>query len=88
MSVDVTLERFNKEVPGASNFIKKAKGILVFPSVIKVGVGIGGEYGEGALLIGGKTADYHSSIAASIGFQFGVQVKSIVIAFLSGDTLT
>ena len=88
MSVDVTLERFNEEVPGASNFIKKAKGILVFPSVIKVGIGIGGEYGEGALLIGGKTADYHSSIAASIGFQFGAQAKSIVIAFLSGDTLT
>ena len=40
------------------------------------------------MLIGGKTADYHSSIAASIGFQFGAQAKSIVIAFLSGDTLT
>lgn len=87
VSVDVTLEQFNKEVPGASSFIKKAKGVLVFPSVIKVGIGIGGEYGEGALRIGGKTADYYSTMAASIGFQLGAQAKSIVIAFLSGDAL-
>ena len=48
VSVDVALERFNKEIPGADSFIKKAKGVLIFPSVIKVGIGIGGEYGEGA----------------------------------------
>ncbi len=87
VSVDVTLERFNKEVPGASSFIKKAKGVLVFPSVIKVGIGIGGEYGEGALRIGGKTADYYSTMAASIGFQLGAQAKSIVLVFLTGDAL-
>jgi len=87
VSVDVTLERFDKEVPGGSSFIKKAKGILVFPSVIKVGIGIGGEYGEGALRIGGKTADYYSTMAASIGFQLGAQAKSIVMVFLSGDAL-
>jgi lipid-binding SYLF domain-containing protein len=87
VSVDVTLERFKKEVPGASGFIKKAKAVLVFPSVIKVGIGIGGEYGEGALRIGGKTADYYSTMAASIGFQLGAQAKSIVLAFLTGDAL-
>ena len=71
MSVEVTLERFNKEIPGAESFIKKAKGVLIFPQVIKVGFGIGGEYGEGALRIGGKTVEYYSTMAASIGFQFG-----------------
>jgi lipid-binding SYLF domain-containing protein len=87
VSVDVTLDRFDKEVPGGSSFIKKAKGILVFPSVIKVGIGIGGEYGEGALRIAGKTADYYSTMAASIGFQLGAQAKSIVMVFLSEDAL-
>ena len=87
VSVDVTLEQFNKEVPGGSSFIKKAQGVLVFPSVIKVGIGIGGEYGEGALRIGGKTADYYSTMAASIGFQLGAQAKSIVLAFLSEGAL-
>ena len=70
VSVDATLDRFNKEILGADGFIKKAKGVLIFPQVIKVGFGIGGEYGEGALRIG-KTVEYYSTVAASIGFQFG-----------------
>jgi lipid-binding SYLF domain-containing protein len=87
VSVDVALERFNKEIPGADSFIKKAKGVLIFPSVIKVGIGIGGEYGEGALRIGGKTVDYYSTMAASIGFQLGAQAKSIVLVFSQADAL-
>ena len=87
VSVDVTLERFNKEIPGAESFIKKAKGVLVFPSVIKVGIGIGGEYGEGALRIGSKSVDYYSTMAASIGFQLGAQAKSIVMVFTKESAL-
>jgi lipid-binding SYLF domain-containing protein len=87
VSVDVTLERFNSEVPGADSFIKKAKGILVFPSVIKVGIGIGGEYGEGALRIGGKSVDYYSTMAASVGFQLGAQAKSIILVFTKESAL-
>lgn len=87
VSVDVALERFNKEIPGATSFIKQAKGILVFPRVIKVGFGIGGEYGEGALRIGGKTADYYSTMAASLGFQLGAQAKSIILVFTKKDAL-
>ena len=71
VSVDATLDRFNKEILGADGFIKKAKGVLIFPQVIKVGFGIGGEYGEGAMRIGAKTVEYYSTMAASIGFQFG-----------------
>ena len=87
MSVEVTLERFNKEIPGAESFIKKAKGVLIFPQVIKAGFGIGGEYGEGALRIGGKTVEYYSTTAASIGFQFGAQAKSIILVFTKDDAL-
>ena len=71
VSVDATLERFNKEILVADSFIKKAKGVLIFPQVIKAGFGIGGEYGEGAMRIGAKTVEYYSTMAASIGFQFG-----------------
>ena len=71
VSVDATLERFNKEIPVADSFIKKAKGVLIFPQVIKAGFGIGGEYGEGAMRIGAKTVEYYSTMAASIGFQLG-----------------
>ncbi len=87
VSVDVALERFYKEVPGSQSFSKKAKGVLVFPSVIKAGIGLGAEYGEGSLLIEGKTVDYYNTMAASIGFQLGAQAKSIVILFMENNAL-
>jgi lipid-binding SYLF domain-containing protein len=85
--VNIAMKRFHKEVPGADSIIKSAKGVLVFPSVIKAGFGIGGEYGEGALLVAGKTVDYYNTAAVSIGFQLGAQSKSIVIMFLTKDAL-
>ena len=56
-SVDVTLDRFYSKVKDGKKLVEDAKGILVFPSVYKAGFGIGGEYGEGALRIKGKTVD-------------------------------
>ena len=88
IGVDATLKRFNKEVTGGSEFLKKAEGVLVFPKVIKAGFGIGGEYGEGALRIGGKTVEYYSTAAASIGFQLGAQSKSTVLVFLTNNALS
>jgi len=88
IGVDATLKRFRKEVTGGSEFLKKAEGVLVFPSVIKAGFGIGGEYGDGALRIGGKTVEYYNTAAASIGFQLGAQSKSIVLVFLTKKSLS
>ncbi|HET9272808.1 MAG TPA: hypothetical protein VFO09_00895, partial [Methyloceanibacter sp.] len=45
-----TLHSFVRQVPGARELANKAAGILVFPNVVKAGIGIGGEYGEGILL--------------------------------------
>ncbi len=87
VAVDVTLEQFAKDVKGGKEFLKSAKGVLVFPSVFKAGIGIGGEYGEGALRIGGKTVDYYSTAAASIGFQLGAQTKRIILVFMQDDAL-
>ncbi len=82
IKVNETLKQFTKEVAGGKEFLKSAKGVLVFPEVIKAGFGLGGEYGEGALRIGGKTVDYYSTASASIGFQLGAQMKSVIIIFL------
>ena len=87
IKVRSTLKKFKKEISGASAFLRKAEGVLVFPDVIKAGFGIGGEYGEGALLIKGKTVQYYSTAAASIGFQFGAQQKSVIIVFLQKKAL-
>ena len=87
VSVDVRLADFERDVDGAKKFLANAKGLLVFPTVIKAGVGFGGEYGEGALRINGKTADYYNTMAGSFGLQFGAQAKTILLVFLDEDAL-
>lgn len=88
IKVDSALKRFRTEVSGGGEFLKRAQGVLVFPSVIKAGIGIGGEYGEGALRIGGRSVEYYSTAAASIGFQLGAQSKTVILVFLEKDALT
>ena len=87
IKVDAAIKRFKTEVQGGAIFLKKAKGVLVFPEVMKAGFGIGGEYGEGALRINGKTVDYYSTASASIGFQMGAQLKTVVMVFLQQGAL-
>ena len=87
IKVNAAIERFKTEVQGGKAFLNKAKGVLVFPEVMKAGFGIGGEYGEGALRIKGKTVAYYSTASASIGFQMGAQLKTVVMVFLQQDAL-
>lgn len=86
-SVDVALDRFRKEVQGAGEFLKAAKGVLVLPKVIKGGFFVGGEYGEGALRVGGKTVAYYSIASASFGLTFGGEQKDIIVLFMSNRAL-
>jgi len=81
------LETFKKDVKGGEAFLQKAKGVLVFPTIFKAGVVIGGDYGEGALRIDGKTVDYYSSASASIGLQLGAQNRTVIIVFLEQAAL-
>ena len=81
------LKMFYEKVGPAKALSARAKGILVFPDVIKAGFGIGGEYGEGALRINGKTVDYYNTAAASIGLQLGAQSKTVILMFLDQQAL-
>jgi len=78
---------FKDEVNGAQIFLDQAAAYLVFPRVLRAGLGIGGETGEGILVIGGKTVDYFRITSGSIGFQAGAQARSIVIAFMTQSSL-
>jgi lipid-binding SYLF domain-containing protein len=84
---DKALEIFRDDINGAQIFLDQAAGYLVFPRVIKVGVGIGAETGEGVLRVGGQTIAYYRTTAGSIGLQLGAQAKSIVIAFMTKASL-
>lgn len=86
-SVDHTLEHFYRQVPGGHDIVTRGAGVLVFPTVVKAGMGIGGEYGEGALRIRGRTAGYFNTISASVGFQLGAQARSVIVVFMTVDAL-
>ncbi len=81
------LEEFRQQVDGAEAFLGQAAGYLIFPRVIKVGIGVGAETGEGALRVGGQTVDYYRTTSGSFGLQLGAQAKSIVIAFMTTEAL-
>lgn len=85
--VQETLSALYEKSPAAQELAADAKGVLVFPHVYKAGVGIGGEYGEGALLVGNQTVDYYNTAGASFGFQLGAQRMSQVIMFMNNDVL-
>jgi lipid-binding SYLF domain-containing protein len=85
--VDATLNSFEAQVQGARELAVKAAGILVFPSVVKAGIGFGGEYGEGLLIIRGRPGGYYNLVSASFGFQLGVQERSVIIMFMTNEAL-
>jgi len=85
--VDAAISTFKADVNGSEVFLNQAAGVLVFPRVIKVGVGIGAETGEGALRVRGQTIDYYRTTSGSFGLQLGAQAKSIVIAFMTKESL-
>jgi lipid-binding SYLF domain-containing protein len=86
-SVDGTMSRLYTTVQGSRELVSKARGILVFPSVLQVGFVVGGQYGEGALRVGGSTAGYYSTISGSFGLQAGAQSKAIIFLFMTQDAL-
>jgi lipid-binding SYLF domain-containing protein len=82
-----TLDEMYKVVPGSRDAATRSAGMLVFPEVTKVGVGIGGEYGKGALRRAGRTDGYYSFSAGSIGLQLGAEKRSIVVMFTTQEAL-
>jgi lipid-binding SYLF domain-containing protein len=86
-NVNEAIATFKEEVNGADVFLSQAAGYLVFPRVIKVGIGIGAETGEGALIVNGRSAAYFRTTSGSFGLQLGAQAKSMVIAFMTNESL-
>ncbi|HTH60763.1 MAG TPA: YSC84-related protein [Paraburkholderia sp.] len=86
-SVDATLSRLYSTVPGSHELVGKARGVLVFPSVLQAGFVVGGQYGEGALRVGGQSVGYYSTVSGSFGFQAGAQSKAVIFLFMTQDSL-
>lgn len=85
--VNAALKSLYVSSPVAKELSTKAKGILVFPSIVKGGFIVGGQYGEGAFIKEGKTVDYYNSAAASYGLQAGLQKFGYALFFMKDSAL-
>ncbi len=85
--VDAALAIFSHQVPDGQRLLNSAKGVLVIPNVVKAGLIMGGEYGEGALRVGGKTVAYYNIAGGSMGFEIGAEKKDLVLLFMQDDAL-
>lgn len=81
------LARLKEQTSAGAELASRAAGVLVFPKVLKGGLVVGGEYGEGQLRVGGVPTRYYRLASASVGFQLGVQQKSVVILFMTPESL-
>ena len=82
-----TLNTLYKNNPGARALGDKAVAVLVFPSIVKGGFIIAGQFGDGALRKKGKSVGYYRSLAASYGFQAGAQSFGYVLFFMDDDSV-
>jgi lipid-binding SYLF domain-containing protein len=85
--VDAAISDLYASTPAAAELAKVAKGILVFPDVVKAGLIVGGQYGVGALRENGKTVGYYNTVAASWGLQAGAQSFGYALFFMTDKAL-
>ena len=81
------LNQLYAKAPLAKTLGPTAYAILVFPKIKKAGLGIGGQYGEGTLLMNGKAAAYYKTTGASYGLQIGGQQYGYAMFFMNAKAL-
>lgn len=81
------LEQLYETTPSAKMLGDKAKGVLVFPSIVKAGLMAGGQYGRGVLFKQGQVAGYYNTVAASFGLQAGAQSFSYAMFLMDDNAL-
>ncbi len=86
-NVDDALARLFKQVEGSEQLVGLAKGVLVFPAVMKAGFVVGASRGQGALRVDGKTVSYHGTTSGSFGLQAGAQSTAVFLLFMTDDAL-
>lgn len=82
-----TLSFMTDNYPGTKSLRERSSGMLVMPLVTGVGLGLGGSYGRGALVVGESVVDYYSVASGSAGLQIGAQQYSHVLFFMTPEAL-
>lgn len=71
----------------AAGLLERAAGVLVFPDVVKMGFGVGGQFGEGTLVVGGETVGYYATAGSTFGDLPDAEYKAEVIFFMTEEAL-
>jgi lipid-binding SYLF domain-containing protein len=85
--IDRALSQLAQQASGSDQLVASAKGVLVFPTVLSAGLGIGGSHGLGGLRRDGKTVRHYRMTAASVGLLAGARSKTVVYLFMTEDAL-
>jgi lipid-binding SYLF domain-containing protein len=81
------LNRLYSSQRSAKLLSQHAKAVLVFPHMVKAGFMFGGQIGEGVMRKSGQTTGYYNSVAASYGFQAGIQSFGYALFFMNDSAL-
>ena len=85
--VDGAVQKLYAQDPGSRALVAKARGMLVFPSIVSAGFVVGGSYGKGALRVRGNTTGYYSTTSGSVGLLAGADSKAVYILFMTDEAL-
>lgn len=85
--VDQAFARMHRSFPRTRELGERAAGVLMFPRILKAGLMIGGQTGDGALRIKGRTHGFYRLVAASFGLQAGGQAYSMAMFFMNEAAL-
>ncbi len=86
-SAETAMQRLASQIPSSQPLVEKARGVAVFPSVLSAGLGVGGSYGEGALMVDGRIVDYYETISGSVGLLAGAESKALYLLFMDDASL-
>ena len=86
-AIESAIDRFTNEIQGAQTYLDGARGILVIPKMIKAGLVLGLEYGEGALVVDNIKVQYYRAFSGSLGLQLGIGSKDLIILFYDDEAM-
>ena len=86
-NTDAAMTKLYAQVPGSRELVAKARGVLVFPNVVSAGLVVGGSYGKGELLVGGRREGYYRTTSVSAGLLAGADSKAVYVLFMNNESL-
>jgi lipid-binding SYLF domain-containing protein len=87
VKVNAAVKDLAAKYPWSEELARDAKGVLVFPGIVKGGFMVGGQYGEGALRKQSKTVAYYNTVSVSYGYQIGLQEYGYILFFMTDSSL-